>query len=238
MKKLGIFILVVTCFVISSIAGTSLTAQALPISYTVKPGDSLCQIAAKNSIYGNFWAWPLIYKANRDQIRDPDLIYPGTVFTILRDVDIQPPDSENFDQAAEPHMWLCITKVVIEEKNFEVKGTFLKVKAIGTSNGDFNPLTEIVSLELTGGFGGFFTTIPAGSFKQDKKGRFKFEGVIDEVSLEIVIRPAAGIIFEIKIAGEGANLNGMENPVNVTLTIGDVSAMHLHGEVTAEFDSQ
>ena len=28
--------------------------------------------------------WPLIYKANRDKIRDPDLIYPKQVFAIPR----------------------------------------------------------------------------------------------------------------------------------------------------------
>ena len=28
------------------------------------------------------FAWPIIYKANRDQIKDPDLIYPKQVFKI------------------------------------------------------------------------------------------------------------------------------------------------------------
>ena len=29
--------------------------------------------------------WPLIYKANHDKIKDPDLIYPKQVFSIPRD---------------------------------------------------------------------------------------------------------------------------------------------------------
>ncbi len=54
-------------------------------TYTVVRGDNLWTISAKESIYGNPYQWPLIYKANRDQIRDADLIYPDQVLTIKRD---------------------------------------------------------------------------------------------------------------------------------------------------------
>lgn len=67
--------------------------------------------------------------------------------------------------------------------------------------------------------GTFSTTIPAGSFKQDKKGRFKFEGVIGGVELEAVIRPLGAGSFEFKAEGEGANLSGTVNPVTVGITI-------------------
>lgn len=53
-------------------------------SYQVVRGDSLWRISGKEEIYGNPYQWPLIYKANRDKIRDADLIYPGQVFTIDR----------------------------------------------------------------------------------------------------------------------------------------------------------
>ena len=53
-------------------------------SYTVVGGDSLWGISGKGEIYGNPYQWPLIYKANRDQIKDADLIYPGQVFAIDR----------------------------------------------------------------------------------------------------------------------------------------------------------
>ena len=55
-------------------------------SYTVVRGDSLWDIASYRVIYGNPYQWPLIYKANSDQIKDADLIYPGQVFTIPRDM--------------------------------------------------------------------------------------------------------------------------------------------------------
>lgn len=52
------------------------------ISYTVVKGDCLWRIAAKPDIYSNGHAWPVIYKANRDQIKNPDLIYPQQNFKI------------------------------------------------------------------------------------------------------------------------------------------------------------
>jgi nucleoid-associated protein YgaU len=52
------------------------------ISYTVVRGDHLWGIAKKQEHYGNPFAWPVIYKANREQIKDPDLIYPNQVFKV------------------------------------------------------------------------------------------------------------------------------------------------------------
>lgn len=42
--------------------------------YIVKKGDTLWDISGKGSIYGNNFQWPLLFKANRDQIEDPDII--------------------------------------------------------------------------------------------------------------------------------------------------------------------
>lgn len=52
------------------------------VNYTVVKGDYLWKIAKKDEFYGNGFAWPVIYNANRDQIKDPDLIYPKQVFKI------------------------------------------------------------------------------------------------------------------------------------------------------------
>jgi nucleoid-associated protein YgaU len=43
--------------------------------YVVVKGDSLSKIATGQ--YGNAQKWRRIYEANRDLIKDPDLIYPG-----------------------------------------------------------------------------------------------------------------------------------------------------------------
>jgi hypothetical protein len=56
--------------------------EAKEIMYTVVRGDHLWGIAKKSEHYGNGFAWPMIYKANRDKIKNPDLIYPQQVFTV------------------------------------------------------------------------------------------------------------------------------------------------------------
>lgn len=49
-------------------------------SYIVQPGNSLWRIARRS--YGDGLRYTTIYQANREQIRNPDLIYPGQVFTL------------------------------------------------------------------------------------------------------------------------------------------------------------
>ena len=50
--------------------------------YLVVSGDSLWSISGQDTIYGDPYMWPLIYKANSGQIKDADLIYPGQYFYI------------------------------------------------------------------------------------------------------------------------------------------------------------
>ena len=51
-----------------------------PRTYTVKKGDCLWKIARQ--FYGNGSKYTLIYNANRDKIKNPNLIYTGQVLTI------------------------------------------------------------------------------------------------------------------------------------------------------------
>ena len=45
--------------------------------YTVQRGDTLWTIAAKPSVYGNAFLWPLIWRANFDLITDPAVLRAG-----------------------------------------------------------------------------------------------------------------------------------------------------------------
>ncbi len=60
--------------------------KSKPSNYTVMEGENLFAIANRKRVYGDPLLWPLIYKANRDQIKDPQQIYPGQRLTIPRDV--------------------------------------------------------------------------------------------------------------------------------------------------------
>ena len=72
-------------------APTTTTAAVTPApqgigGYVVQKGDHLWGISAKPAVYGDPYQWPLLYKRNRDEIYDPDLIYPGQVLQIERNL--------------------------------------------------------------------------------------------------------------------------------------------------------
>ncbi len=58
---------------------TAQTARAV----TVQPGNTLWEISRER--YGEGPMYVRIFEANRDRIRDPDLIYPGQIFTVPQD---------------------------------------------------------------------------------------------------------------------------------------------------------
>lgn len=57
----------------------------------VQPGNSLWRIARR--AYGRGIQYTIIYEANADQIRDPDLIYPGQIFEVP-DENEEPADAD------------------------------------------------------------------------------------------------------------------------------------------------
>lgn len=54
--------------------------------YVVSEGEALWSIAARKDVYVDPLLWPILYKANRDQIKDPRQIYPGQILNIPRDI--------------------------------------------------------------------------------------------------------------------------------------------------------
>lgn len=62
--------------------GTALADLPPGRIHVVQSGNSLWRLA--RSAYGDGVRYTLIFEANKDQIRDPDLIYPGQVFTLPR----------------------------------------------------------------------------------------------------------------------------------------------------------
>ncbi|WP_374371946.1 Ig-like domain-containing protein [Tabrizicola sp.] len=55
-------------------------AAAAPVTVTVQPGFTLWGIAQER--YGDGVLYVQVFEANKDKIKDPDLIYPGQVFSV------------------------------------------------------------------------------------------------------------------------------------------------------------
>jgi nucleoid-associated protein YgaU len=53
---------------------------------TIEKGQTLWGIAQSESAYGKACNWPLLYKANKADVQDPDLIYPGQVLKVPQEV--------------------------------------------------------------------------------------------------------------------------------------------------------
>ena len=56
------------------------------LNYTVRAGELLWAIAKRPDVYDDPFLWPLLYQANRDQIKDPRKIYAGQTLAIPRNV--------------------------------------------------------------------------------------------------------------------------------------------------------
>ncbi len=63
--------------------------RALAVTHTVKRGETLPYIASLPEVFNDPGLWPLLYRANRDQIRDPNYIWPGQVLRIPRNTSRQ-----------------------------------------------------------------------------------------------------------------------------------------------------
>jgi nucleoid-associated protein YgaU len=68
----------------TGVSSTAPEAGVAARTHTVASGDTLSKIARHH--YGDAGKWRAIFEANRDQIKDPDLIHPGQVLTIPNDV--------------------------------------------------------------------------------------------------------------------------------------------------------
>jgi YVTN family beta-propeller protein len=105
------------------------------------------------------------------------------------------------------------------QKEFSIKSNF----TLGAGSNAINPPTEQVTLKI----GSFTITIPIGSFVNvpGVAGYFTFVGVVNNVSLNVLIRRTSGNNYIFGVIAKNVSLT-IPNPpatVPVTLTIGGVS---------------
>jgi LysM repeat protein len=76
-KLIRLFLIIAVLAVILGLSVGAASAQTTYATYVVRPGDTLGKIAAKYCT-----TWTVIYDLNRNVIRNPNVIYPGTVLTV------------------------------------------------------------------------------------------------------------------------------------------------------------
>jgi hypothetical protein len=96
--------------------------------------------------------------------------------------------------------------------SFTLAGDF----TLGNTSDGINPVAEAVTLRV----GSFTTTIPPGSFTMTGPGTYAFIGVIDSVTLNLLIKHKGGKEYTLH-ATANVNLIGTKSPATVALTIGN-----------------
>ena len=87
-RILSALILAVSAALCSAAGQPLQLADNSPERHIVVPGDTLWDISAK--FLKEPWRWPEIWRINRDQIKNPNLIFPGDVIVLDRDANGNP----------------------------------------------------------------------------------------------------------------------------------------------------
>jgi uncharacterized repeat protein (TIGR03803 family) len=104
-------------------------------------------------------------------------------------------------------------KLQISSTGFDLKGGFTQ----GAGGQTIDPVTQPLSLTI----GTYQVPVPAGSFHQTRQGTYVFEGTINGVALQFRLVQTGQQTWTIQAEGSGVDLSALQNPVTVTLTIGN-----------------
>lgn len=109
------------------------------------------------------------------------------------------------------------TGLIVFPNQFAAGGSFTLAADAPT----FNPATQAVTMTLSSAsFGPLSVTIPAGSFKLNAKGQYKYTGTLAGVNYGVSFLAPVDGVYEFTFAVFGVDVTGITNPVSVTLQIG------------------
>ncbi|MFQ5552353.1 MAG: hypothetical protein ACE5EW_01280 [Thermoplasmata archaeon] len=137
---------------------------------------------------------------------------------------VDPPIDPPIDPT-DPAFYDLWAEIEVEDDEVEVEGGF----TLGTDSNGIDPMNEDVTVEI----GAYSFTIPKGSFALDDDEEWEFERVIDGVEVEMEIELVGDKTYEFEFEVEGTYMDGLENPVEISLTIGDDSGTTI---ATADWD--
>ena len=95
---------------------------------------------------------------------------------------------------------------------FALSGRF----TLATNSNGIKPITEPVKISV----GPYSVVVPAGGFRASGRS-FVYSGTINGTRLAVTISPVSGKTYSISATASAANLVGIQNPVPVSLSIGD-----------------
>jgi hypothetical protein len=102
---------------------------------------------------------------------------------------------------------------VVEDPKFKVEGNF----TLGPGNNGVNLVNDNVNLKI----GQASMVIPAGSFRQNDRGKMKYKTEADGKTWTVVIQDLGNGNFEFKATTEGPGQFAQLKPEDVVLSVGD-----------------
>jgi hypothetical protein len=104
-------------------------------------------------------------------------------------------------------------QIEVEKTEFEVRGGF----TLGDKSNGINLFKEDVTFAV----GPLSKTIPAGAFKEEKRGKISYAEATKDLLIDVTIRIVGNNKFSVKIEGASAMVTKDVRPEEITLKIGD-----------------
>jgi hypothetical protein len=148
-----------------SSAAPAALADDAPDSHTVVRGDTLWDISGR--FLKEPWRWPEVWRLNRDQIRNPHLIYPGQVIVLDRSGPYLSIGRRVGDQKLEPQVYTESSDLAVASIPMHVIEPFL-TRPLVVDEGGLAEAGTVIATETNRVFTGTGDTIFAKNIKPEQ----------------------------------------------------------------------